>query len=418
MGTPPTRKGQHMRITCGIDWAEAHHDAAIADDTGHIVARTRIDTGATGFNELLRLIAENGGTPEDTPIAIETDKNLLVVALTEAGFTVYPINPRAVARYRERHGQAGGKSDPGDAAVLVNILRTDPGVHRVLPAVSERGRAVKALARQHQEAIWALHQSISRLRSVLIEFYPQALQAFPNLKHRAALTVLTAAPTPEAGRKLTQRRLESLLRRCGRRNDPGLVEQIFAALRAPALRQPPQVEGALGRAVTGLLGVIGSMHQSVDDLEKELGRVFDVHPQAPILRSVPGLGPILAARVLAEIGDDPARFDTPSGLRAFAGTAPITRASGRSRYVKARKIRNKRLGDACHWWAFAMLTKSTGARAHYDKRRAAGDHHNAALRNLANKLLGRLWWCLKHNEPWDDHAAWPERQTAAGSAAA
>jgi len=397
-----------MGITCGIDWAETHNDIALADDTGHIVARARTGTGADGFNTLLRLIAENGGNPKDTPIAIETDKNLFVVALAEAGFTVYPINPRAVARYRERHGQAGGKSDPGDATVLANIMRTDPDTHRALPAISEHGRAVKALARQHQEAIWALHQTINRLRSVLLEFYPQSLQAFPNLKHRAALTVLTAAPTPSAGCKLTRRRLETLLGRCGRRNDPGLVEQILTELKAPTLRQPPQVEAALGQAVTGLLGIIASMHQAVDGLEKELGRTFDTHPQASTLRSVPGLGPILAARVLAEIGDDPTRFSSPAGLRAFAGTAPITRASGRSCYVKARKVRNKRLGDACHWWAFATLTKSTGARAHYDKRRAAGDHHNAALRNLANKLLGRLWWCLQHDEPWDDHAAWPD----------
>ena len=167
--------------------------------------RSRIETGATGFNNLLALIAEHGGSAEDTPIALETDKNLLVVALAEAGFTVYPINPRAVARYRERHGQAGGKSDPGDAAVLAHILRTDRHLHRPLPAVSEQGRAVKALARQHQEAIWALHQTVSRLRSVLLEFYPQALQAFPNLTHKAALTVLAAAPTPAAGQQLTRR---------------------------------------------------------------------------------------------------------------------------------------------------------------------------------------------------------------------
>jgi len=407
-----------MGITCGIDWAEIHDDVALADDTGHIVARARIDTGATGFNELLRLIAENGGTPEQTPIAIETDKNLLVVALAEAGFSVYPINPRAVARYRERHAQAGGKSDPGDAAILANILRTDREAHRVLPAISEHGRAVKALARQHQEAIWSLHQTISRLRSVLLEFYPQALQAFPHLKHRAALHVLTAVPTPGAGRKLTRHRLEVLLRRSGRRNDPNLVEQILTDLKAPALRQPPQVEAALGAATTGLLGIIASMHQAVDALEKELGRAFDTHPSAPLLRSVPGLGPILAARVLAEIGDDPTRFTSAAGLRAFAGTAPITRASGRSHYVKARKVRNKRLGDACHWWAFVALTKSVGARAHYDKRRAAGDHHNAALRNLANKLLGRLWWCLQHGEPWDEHAAWPDLDREVAPAAA
>ncbi|MDT5346959.1 MAG: hypothetical protein QOH91_246 [Mycobacterium sp.] len=133
-----------MQLTCGVDWAEAHHDGALVDVDGAVVARSRIDAGASGFNDLLVLIAEHGGSAQDTPIAIETDKNLLVVALAEAGFTVYPIYPRAVARYRERYGQAGGKSDPGDAAVLAHILRTDRHLHRPLPAVSEQGRAVKA----------------------------------------------------------------------------------------------------------------------------------------------------------------------------------------------------------------------------------------------------------------------------------
>ena len=407
-----------MTVTCGIDWAEAHHDVALVDAAGAVVARCRIDTGAQGFNELLALIAEHGGTAEDTPVALETDKNLIVVALADAGFTVYPVNPRAVARYRERHSQAGGKSDPGDAAVLAHILRTDRHLHRPLPAITDQGRAVKALARQHQEAIWALHQTISRLRSVLLEFYPQAVQAFPNLKHKAALTVLAAVPTPAAGQKLTRTRLVTLLRRSGRGNHPTLVDQVLGDLRAPALRQPPRVEQALGEATAGLISIVVTMQQTVDHLETALAREFDTHPQASVLRSAPGLGPLLAARLLAEIGDDPTRFADANSLRAFSGTAPVTIASGRSHYVKARKVRNKRLADACHWWAFAAITKSAGAREHYDRRRAAGDHHNAALRNLANKMLGRLWWCLIHNQPWDDAAAWPHRREQQISAAA
>ena len=405
-------------LTCGIDWAEAHHDVALVDDNGTVVAKKRVSADLSGFTELLELIAEHGGDPSGTPVAIETDKNLFVVGLAAAGFTVFPINPKALARYRERHSQSGAKSDPADAATLANVVRTDRHVHRPLPAITEQGLAVKALARQHQEAIWALHQTISRLRSVLVEFYPQAVKAFPKLQQHAATEILAAAPTPAAGQRLTRRRIESLLRRCGRRNDPSLVEQLLTDLRAPALRQPEPVEHALGITVEGLVRIVVAMRDVVDRLEAELAVAFDQHELAPILRSAPGLGPVLAARVLAEIGDDQARFATAAALRSFAGTAPVTRASGRSRYVKARKIRNKRLADACHWWAFATLTRSPGARAHYDRRRAAGDHHNAALRNLANKLLGRLWWCLHHHEPWDETAAWllPEHDPATAAA--
>jgi transposase len=410
-----------MSITCGIDWAEQRHDVAVLDDHGRLLARRRIDIGLPGFTELVALLTElTGGAQEAraVPVALETDKNLLVVALRAAGFTVYPVNPLAVARYRERHGQAGKKSDAGDALVLADILRTDAHRHRPLPAVSEHGSAVKALARQHQEAVWAMQQTANRLRSVLMEFYPQALQAFPNLLHKATQTILAAAPTPRQGQRLTASRVVALLHRCGRRNDRALVEHIVTALHTPALRQPAPVEEALGVAAQTLLTILAAEQTAVETLEKALSAQFAEHPLAPVLRSAPGLGPVLAARVLAEIGDDPNRFTSPAGLRAFAGTAPVTRASGRSRYVKARKIRNKRLGDACHWWAFAMLTKSAGARAHYDRRRAAGDHHNAALRNLANKLLGRLWWCLKNGELWNDNTAWTTTRTQSGAAAA
>jgi transposase len=395
-----------MGITCGIDWAEGHHDVAVMDAAGAVLAKARIETGVAGFTELLALLAEHGEDPTCVPVAIETDKNLLVTALRAAGVTVFAINPRAVARYRERHSQSGKKSDAGDAAVLADILRTDRHHHRPLPVISEGGLAVKALARQHQEAVWALHQTVSRLRSVLLEFYPQALRAFPNLQHKAALAVLAAAPTPRQGQRLTDKRVIALLHRCGRRNDPSLVEQIRKDLATSSLRQPAPVEAALGRTLTSLIGIVIAMQSAVAELELALSVEFDQHRLAPVLRSAPGLGPILAARVLAEIGDDPDRFATAEGLRGFAGTAPVTIASGRSSYVKARKVRNKRLGDACHWWAFAMLTKSAGARAHYDRRRTAGDHHNAALRNLANKLLGRLWWCLKNHEQWDEETAW------------
>lgn len=400
-----------MTITCGIDWAEKHHDVTLVGDDGRIIVHRRISTDAAGFTTLIALLTEHAGDPTQVPVAIETDKNLVVVGLQAAGVTVYPINPRACARYRERHSQSGGKSDPGDAFVLASILRTDQHMHRQLPQLSDGSKGLKALARQHQEAIWALHQTQSRLRSVLLEFYPQALDAFPNLSHKAAHTFLAALPSPATAQKLTIAKTITLLRRSGRGNRVGLADKIRAALTAPGIRQPAPVENALAVTVQGLIAIIVTMQASVEALEHALDEAFRIMPSARIVQNIPGLGTVLGARVLAEIGDDPTRFTTASGLRAFAGTAPITRASGKSHYVKARKVRNKRLADACHWWAFNAITRSPGARAHYDRRRAAGDYHNAALRNLANKLLGRLWWCLAHDQSWDEKAAWTSLET-------
>lgn len=381
-----------MRITWGIDWSERHHDVALMDcGSADILARARIGDDLAGFTQLMELLAEHAGEGDATgiEIAIETDKGLLVAALTAAGFTVFSINPRAVARYRERHGQAGGKSDPGDAAVLADILRTDRHRHRPLPADTDLARGIKAAARQHQEAIWARQQTVNRLRSLPREFYPAALAAFPTLTHAAALTVLKAAPGPRQAAKLTPARVTALLRRA-RRNDPGLAERLSTTLRQEHLRQPAQVEQALSTAVAGLIDVISAMTASINALEDELGHLFAQHDHAHIITNVPGLGSVLGARLLGEIGDDPARFSDITGLRGFAGTAPITRASGKIKIVSARSIRNHRLADVCHWWAFATITKPPGARAHHDRRRAAGDSHNATLRNLANKMIAKL----------------------------
>jgi transposase len=225
--------------------------------------------------------------------------------------------------------------------------------------------------------------------------------------------VLRAAPTPPAAARLTQHRVVTLLKQAGRRNDAGLAENISSTLRAEALRQPAPVEHALGVAPIGLIETITAISDAIAALKAELATLFDQHAQAPIITSFPGLGPVLGARILGELGDDPHRFTDARGMRSFAGTAPITRASGRSRVVSARRICNRRLGDACHWWAYATLTRSPGARAHYDRRKAADDTHNAALRNLANKLLSKLWHCLQTNTPYHETSAWPTSETAA-----
>ena len=169
----------------------------------------------------------------------------------------------------------------------------------------------------------------------------------------------------------------------------------------------------MGASVAALVAVIRELNTQVARLEEQLAVGFDQHPDAKIVRSLPGLGTVLGARVLGEFGDDPDRYADAKARKNYAGTSPITKASGKSKVVLARYARNKRLSDACYLWAFAAITASPGARAFYDARRAAGDTHNRALRALANRLVGILHGCLRHQSPYDENIAWGHRQQEA-----
>ena len=190
-----------MDVFCGIDWAEDHHDIALVDRDGKLLARRRISDDAAGLAALLDLLAEHGDSPGDPiPVAIETPRGLLVACLRATGRPVYPINPMAVARYRDRHSVAGQKSDHGDSVVLANVLRTDMHAHRPLPADSELAQAIAVLARAQQDAVWDRTTAHNKLRSHLREYYPGFLAAFADARggimRPEARAVLAAAPDP------------------------------------------------------------------------------------------------------------------------------------------------------------------------------------------------------------------------------
>ncbi|NJC74328.1 IS110 family transposase [Planosporangium thailandense] len=397
----------------GDDWAEAHHDVEIQDDTGRRLARRRLPEGVAGMAVLHALIADHlgDGEPGEVVVGIETDRGAWVQALVAAGYQVYAINPLSVARYRERHVTSGAKSDAGDAKVLADLVRTDRQHHRPIAGDSDLAEAIKVLARAHQNLIWSRQRQANALRSTLREFYPAALAAFDELAGRDALAVLALAPTPTRGRTLSQAKIAAVLRRAGRqRNVDSRAEAIRAALRSEQLAAPVTVELAFGHTVTALVRVLAELTRQIEALEGELVAHFDRHPDAEIYRSLPGLGAILAARVLAEFGDDPTRFADAKARRNYAATSPITRASGTRRIVLARVAANKRLRDALYLQAFTALTVSPGARAYYDAHRARGATHHQALRALANRLVGILHGCLRHRTTYREGTAWPAVQ--------
>ena len=342
----------------GVDWGEAHHDLCLLDQDGGVLASRRIADGLAGVGELHALVAAHVEDPGRVVVGIETDRGLLVGALVGAGYQVYAVNPRAVSRYRDRHRSARAKSDRGDAKVLADLVRTDRHNHRQVAGDTPLAEAVKVLARAHQSLIWARQRHVNALRSALREFYPGALAALgAQLAEPEALAMLTAAPTPELGRRLTRAAVRQALVGAGRRrNLQARVVAVHDALAAPQLTAPEPVEAAYRQVVDALVALLGSLNRQVAALEEQLSARFAAHPDAAIVRSLPGLGMVLGARVLAEFGDDPHRYATAKGRKAFAGTAPITRSSGLRTTVVARAACNQRLVDACYLWAVDDLS--------------------------------------------------------------
>ena len=399
-------------IFVGVDWAEAHHDVYVEDADGTRLGGGRLPEGVEGIARFHDLVGDHVEEPSEVIVGIETDRGLFVTALVAAGYEVFAVNPMSTSRYRDRHSTSGAKSDPGDAKVLADMVRTDRHNHRPVAADSETVQVVKVLARAHQTMVWSRRRQTNLLRSTLREFYPAALVAFDDLASGDALEVLRMAPTPELGRTLSLSKIAAALRRGGRqRRIEERAAEVQSALRSEQLAAPAAVSSAMGASVAAGVAVIATMVTQTRSLAEELEAGFEQHPDAEVVRSLPGLGTILGARVLGEFGDEPNRYCNAKSRKNYAGTSPITRASGTKRVVLARYARNHRLADAIYLWAFAALSASPGARTLYDTRRAAGDTHHAALRALGNRLVGILHGCLEHHSIYNETIAWGHRTT-------
>jgi hypothetical protein len=409
-----------MRLCVGDDWAEDHHDIEVMDEAGTVLVRRRLPEGVAGIGQLHELVGRfvpaDGGA--EVQVGIETDRGPWVAALIAAGYTVFPVNPLKASRYRGRYGVSGAKSDGGDAHMLADVVRTE--AHQLRPAAGDTpaAEAVKVLARTHKTLIWERSAVVLRLRAQLLEYFPAAVAAFEDLDASDALELLGKAPDPARAARLTRAQVSAVLKRAGRYKVAERTDAILAALRSPQLGQPPALTAAYAATVRSLIAVITTLNEQVASLQGQVEAHFGQHPDAEIYRSQPGLGAITGARVLGEFGDDPHRYTRAKARRNYAGTSPITRASGKKKIVAARFVRNDRLIDALMIQAFAALRASPGARAFYDQQRAKGLEHNDALRRLANRLVGILHGCLKTRTRYDEAVAWGHRENIPQSDAA
>ena len=394
----------------GDDWAEDHHDVELMDQAGRRLARARLPEGVAGIARLHAMIGEQLGEDADEAevlVGTETDRGPWVAALLAAGYSVYAVNPLQAARYRERHGVSGAKSDPADAHILADMVRTDAHQLRSIGADSSMAQAIKVVARVHKTLIWERTRHVLRLRHVLREYFPAALEAFEDLDAADTLELLSKAPDPASAAKLNRSQIRAALKHARRRDLDTKTTRIQAVLRSQQLGRDPVITGAYAATTRSIAAVLATLNEQITALEGQVEQHFGRHPDAEIILSQPGMGPLLGARVLGEFGDAPGRYVDAKARKNYAGTSPVTRRSGKRKSVHARFVHNDRLVDALMLQAQSALRASPGARAYYDKQRARGLNHNAALRQLANRLVGILHGCLKTAIVYDESRAWP-----------
>jgi len=333
----------------GIDWSEEHHNIEIQTGSGKRLKELRIEAGVEGLSQLQETIADLTKEPSQVVVGIESSHGLLVNALVASGYKVYAVNPLTSARAREGEFPAGSKSDRGDARMLANLVRTKRQDLRPLAGDSEQAQAIRIRARSHVRAIRMQQRLRNQLRSALLNFYPGALPLLGEDQDlRDALAVLSVAPTPERGRRLSMNKLITTLRRHGRqRNLEAKAATVQDWLRAAQLElSSGMVVAAYGDEVSFLVRSLLQVRSEVAQLEQQLAADFRKHPDAEIYLSLPGLADVLGARVLGESGDDPARYANARARKNYFGNSPVTQASGKRRLV-GRRIARNRLLDRC-----------------------------------------------------------------------
>ena len=400
-----------MRFSVGIDWASQTHAICVLDHAGRRCWHGAVAHTAEGLAELLghlRRYRRRG----PVRVALERPSGLLVDTLVEAGFEVVPIHPNVLKASRPRYSAAGGKSDPGDAFILADLLRTDGHRFRALHAPSDDTRALRALVRGRDDLVAQRVALANQLRALLERFWPGAAGLFADIDSPIALAFLSRYPTPQSAARLGDKRLAQFLRQhayCGRRPVGDLLERLRRAPASPVGEAEAEASGEIVRALVAVLSpLVAQLQQLSGAIEAALAQ----HPDGPLVQSLPRSGSVNAAQILAELGDDRARFPTAEQLAAEAGLVPVTHASGKYHAVLFRWACNKRLRRALTTFADNSRHASPWAARVYQAARARGCRHQHAIRILARAWVRVLWRC------WQDRTAYAVTRHRAAQAMA
>lgn len=388
------------QYTVGLDWAQSAHAVCVVTATGEVVERFEARHDRDGLEGLIRRLSRYGA-PGEVPIAVERPSGLLVDTLVEAGFVVVPIHPNVVKACRSRYSTVHAKSDPGDAYLLADLLRTDGHRFEPLRPLSDEVQALRALVRGRSELVAERLAVANRLRSLLESYWPGATAIFAAIDSPIALAFIERYPTPASASRLGEKRLARFLAAQhypGGRSAGALLERLRAAPQSQA--GVLEVEAKKLVAVR-LVETLRTLIVSVKQLTREIERAVSELPDGRIMMSFPRAGRVNAAQIVAELGEDPARFGSEAGLAAQAGIAPVTYASGKKVGVGFRWAANKRLRAAITTWADNSRHASEWASDVYRRARDRGCDHPHAVRILARAWIRVLWRCWVDGVEYD-----------------
>ena len=389
------------RYYMGVDWGDVQHGVCVQDETGTIVWEAMVLHTTQGLQEWGRRLDAWRANGVELWAAIERPTGRVVEFLLDHGVVVYPVNPKALDRARDRFRMSPSKSDRFDGRVLAGVVRTDHLHLRPLQPSSEAAQELKLLTQDHQRVQAQQTRLLNQLTSTLKDYYPRALELFQDLTTQVAFDFLQTFPTPAALTTLRKSQWQCFARahRVGAARTAAWWEQLTA----PQLPVPAHVVRSKARLLGVLVGQLLLMHRAVKEYHAEIERFFATLPAAQWMQSLPGgkSGTVIP-RVWVELGDAPSRWTSWAHLQAEAGTVPVTRQSGKSCVVRYRFACNKSLRQAMWWVAFQSLTQSEWAKVYYQQCRARGHRHNQAMRALGAKWLKIIFRMWQHQVPYDE----------------
>lgn len=377
-------------LLIGIDQSPERHVVCIIDPGGRQLARLAVPYSADGFRELHERCQMLRASPDECPVALESDHSLVVDYLLDHGYPVYVVPGKAVDRYRDRHRQSRSISDAADAFVLANVLRTDRHMYTPWEADMPITRRIRSQVKLVMNLKRTVVRLSNQLRNLLWRYYPLAADLFSGLDTQIGLRFIQAYPTPQAGLGLTREEFTTFCRAHHYRRSDLIVRRYGQLLNAQTYATPEVAQAYAGQA-QALARVLCVLVAERYQAEQELTRCFQQHPDAHIFASLPGAGELLAPALLSKFRDCRRRFPTAAVAQAIAGTSPVTKQSGKKRRVQFRRACDREFRYFATQFARSSVKRAPWAAAYFATVRPRCEKASQAYRCLANRWIGIIW---------------------------